>query len=290
MSNEVIVEPDSGGYLVFEDREKESAVRTVYKAGQVLSLFSVERPEWGVSEVSKALTFPKSSASAMMSALAEQGLLRRTSERRYRLGWQVMAMSHILLETTGFRDEARRAMEYLVSVFGETVHLAALERGQVIYVDKMQGTKAVQVAVTAVGNKFSAHASGVGKAILAHQPWDEVVGILGREGMLARTPNTITDLDEFRDELELVRKQGCAYDLEEGVMELSCVAAPIRNHTGEVVASMSLSVPTYRFDANKERYRDAIMSSVREVSRNLGYTGTIRAVKKAKKEAASASV
>ncbi len=270
--------------------EKEFTLRTVYKAGQVLSLFSVERPEWGVSEVSKALDFPKSSASAMMGALAEQGLLRRTSERRYRLGWQIMAMSHILLATTGFREEARRAMEYLVSVFGETVHLAALERGQVIYVDKMQGTKAVQVAVTAVGGKFSAHASGVGKAILAHRPWEEVEGILEREGMCAKTANTITSLEEFREEMEFVRKQGCSYDLEEGVMELSCVAAPIRNHTGEVVAAMSLSVPSYRFDANKERYRGAIISAVREVSRNLGYAGTARAMRRAKKEAANASV
>lgn len=255
-----------------------------------MNLFSVERPEWGVSEVSSALGFPKSSASAMMSALAEQGLLRRTSGRRYRLGWQVMAMSEILLATTGFREEARRAMEYLVSMFGETVHLAALERGQVIYVDKMQGTKAVQVAVTAIGNKFSAHASGVGKAILAHRPWDEVVEILEREGMCAKTPSTITDMDEFREELDLVRKQGCAYDLEEAVMELSCVAAPIRNHTGEVVASMSLSVPTYRFEANKERYRDAIISAVREVSRNLGYAGAARNVRRPKKEAPSVIV
>jgi DNA-binding IclR family transcriptional regulator len=253
-------------------------------------LFSVERPEWGVSEVSKALDFPKSSASAMMSALAEQGLLRRTSERRYRLGWQIMAMSKVLLATTGFHEEARRAMEYLVSVFGETVHLAALERGQVIYVDKMQGTKAVQVAVTAVGNKFSAHASAVGKAILAHRPWEEVVEILEREGMRARTPNTITTLEEFREEMERVRKQGCSYDREEGLMELSCVAAPIRNHTGEVVASMSLSVPTYRFEVNRERYRDAIIATVREVSRNLGYAGTTRNTRRSKKEAASVSV
>jgi DNA-binding IclR family transcriptional regulator len=264
----------------------ETIMRTVYKAGQVLSLFSVERPEWGVSEVSKALKFPKSSASAMMSSLAEQGLLRRTSERRYRLGWQIMAMSKVLLATTGFHEEARRAMEYLVSVFGETVHLAALERGQVIYVDKMQGTKAVQVAVTAVGNKFSAHASGVGKAILAHRPWEEVVEILEREGMRARTPNTITTLEEFEKEMERVRKEGCSYDLEEGVLELSCVAAPIRNHAGEVVAAMSLSVPTYRFDANKERYRNAIIASAREVSSNLGYAG--RSPRRTKKEAASA--
>jgi IclR family transcriptional regulator, KDG regulon repressor len=172
-------------------------MRTVHKAGRVLNLFSVERPEWGVSEAAQELRFPKSSTSGLMSALAEQGLLRRTNARRYKLGWQIMAMSRVLLETAGFRDEAHRAMEHLVSLFGETVHLAALERGRVIYVDKLQGTRAVSVAVTAVGGKFPAHATGVGKAILAHRPWAEVVEALEGEGMPALTPNTITTPEDF---------------------------------------------------------------------------------------------
>lgn len=248
-------------------------MQTVQKVGRILNLFSVEKPEWGVSEVAAVLGLPKSSVSAMMSSLAEQGLLQRTGDRRYRLGWGIMAMSRVLLETTRFRDEARRGMEYLVSLFGETVHLATLERGQVLYVDKMQGTRAIQVAVTAVGGKFSAHASGVGKAILAYRPWEEVVEILEREGMPARTPNTITTLEEFREELERVRRQGYAHDIEEGMLELCCVAAPIRDHTGEVVASMSLSVPAYRFWQSEEKYRNTLIGTVRKVSENLGYAG-----------------
>lgn len=249
------------------------AMQTVYKAGQVLNLFSVERPEWGVSEAAQELGFPKSSTSGLMSALAEQGLLQRTGERRYKLGWQIMAMSRVLLETTEFRSEARRAMERLVSLFGETVHLAALERGQVIYVDKLQGTRAVLVAVTVVGGKFPAHATGVGKAILAHRPWAEVVEVLEREGMPALTTNTITTLEGFREEMERVRRRGYAYDIEEAVPELCCVAAPIRTYTGEVVASMSLSVPAYRFSASEEKYRTVLCEKAREVSRNLGYAG-----------------
>jgi len=260
-------------------------LQTIQKAGRILSLFSVEKPEWGVSEVATILEIPKSSASAMMSSLADQGLLRRTGERRYRLGWRIMAMSRVLLETTEFRAEARRGMERLVSLFGETVHLATLERGQVLYVDKLQGTRAVQVGVTVVGGKFSAHASGVGKAILAYRPWEEVVEILEREGMPARTPNTITTLEEFRKELERVRKRGYAHDIEEGMLELCCVAAPIRDHTGEVVASMSLSVPAYRFWESEEKYRNELMRTVRVVSQNLGYAGPrYRLVQKAQKK------
>lgn len=266
-------------------------MRTVYKAGQVLNLFSIESPEWGVSEVAVALGCPKSSAAALMSALSEQGLLRRTGERRYRLGWRVMALSQILLETTEFREESRRAMEHLVSRLGETVHLAALESNQVIYLDKLQGTRSVQVRITGMGSRFPAHCSGVGKVILAHLPWERVLEILNEQGMEAFTPNTITDLEKLGEELERVRRQGYAYDHEEAMPELCCVAAPICDHTGEVVAAMSLSVPAYRFEGGKENYRNIIVSTTRQVSENLGYTGGVKrgqTRKKASEEVLSA--
>src|SRR5260370_11878453 len=125
-------------------------LQTVQKAAEVLNLFSIERSEWGISELAKVLSFPKSSTSALVSTMAEQGLLRRTSTGRYKLGWQVMALSQVLLSTTDFRIEARPIMESLIARFGETVHLATLESGQVIYVDKLQGTRAIQVSVTGV--------------------------------------------------------------------------------------------------------------------------------------------
>lgn len=245
-------------------------LQTVQKAADVLNLFSVEHPEWGISELAKTLTFPKSSTSALVSTLTEQGLLRRTNAGRYKLGWRVVALSQVLLTTTDFRTEARRVMESLIARFGETVHLAALESGQVIYVDKLQGTRAIQVSVTGVGYRLPAHCSGVGKVILADHSWEEVVQILNR-GMLPRTPNTITTPEAFRCELEQISAQGFAYDLEEAVEELCCVAAPIRDHSGEVVAAMSLSVPAYRFQQQKDQYRLAIVGAAKQVSENLGY-------------------
>lgn len=247
-------------------------MQVITKAGQVLTLFSIERAEWGVTEAAQELKYPKSSTSELMAALAKQGLLRRTGERRYRLGWRVMALSRILLETTKFRDEARRAMEYLVSTTGETVHLAAFEANQVIYVDKLQGTHAVQVRLTSAGVRLPAHCSAVGKIILAHLPWERILQVIAEQGLPALTPNTITDPEELRKELRNVREKGCAYDYEEATLELCCVAAPIRDHTGEVVASMSLSVPAYRFRDHVERYRSIIVSTTQGVSKNLGCT------------------
>lgn len=258
-------------------------LQTVQKAAEVLGLFSVERPEWGISELAKALAFPKSSTSALVSTLAEQGLLRRTNAGRYKLGWQIMALSQVLLSTTNFRTEAHPVMESLIARFGETVHLATYEGGQVIYVDKLQGTRAIQVSVTGIGYRLPAHCSGVGKVMLADRPWEDVQHILESRGMPALTPHTITTPEAFKQELAQVAAQGYAYDKEEAVEELCCVAAPIRDHTGEVVAAMSLSVPAYRFQQLKDQYRLAIVGAARQVSENLGYVTARCAKKKAVK-------
>ncbi len=246
-------------------------LQTVHKAAEILNLFSVEHSEWGISELAKTLAFPKSSTSALVSTMAEQGLLRRTPTGRYKLGWRIMALSQVLLSTTDFRIEARPIMESLIARFGETVHLATLERGQIIYVDKLQGTRAIQVSVTGVGFRLPAHCSGVGKVILASRPWEEVQQILQNMGLPALTAHTITTPEAFKDELARVAAQGYAYDIEEAVEELCCVAAPIRDHRGEVVAALSISVPQYRFQQYKDQYRLAIIGACKNISENLGH-------------------
>ncbi len=248
---------------------------TVQKAGEVLDLFTREKPEWGVSEVAKALGIPKSSAHALLSTLALIGLLKRGPDGRYRLGWRILTLSQVLLSSNSWRQEARKAMEEVVARFGETAHLAVLECGRVVYVEKLEGTQAVRVANTGVGVELPAHCSAVGKVLLAYLPWKEVVRIMAERGMPALTANTITTLDELQTELQGVREKGYAYDIEETVPELCCVAAPIRDHTGEVIAAMSLSVPFYRFQQMKSEYRNAILKATQQVSERLGYMGEI---------------
>jgi len=248
---------------------------TVQKVGEVLELFTRGRPEWGVSEVAQALGIPKSSAHALLASLTAIGLLKRNREGRYRLGWRILSLSQVLLSTSSWREEARRAMEELVQRFGETTHLAVLECGRVVYVEKLEGTRAVKVATTGIGVELPAHCSAVGKVLLAHRPWEEVLQIVEARGLPALTPNTITTLDELKTELQAVRERGYAYDIEEAVPELCCVAAPIRDHTGEVIAAMSLSVPFYRFQRKKEEYRKAILEASRTVSERLGYLDSI---------------
>jgi DNA-binding IclR family transcriptional regulator len=244
--------------------------RTIKKAMQVLDLFSLERPEWGVSEAARTLQLPKSSTSELMSSLTNQRLLSRTAKGRYRLGWRLFELSQTLLDTTAFRIEARKVMEELVRTWGETVHLAVLDGVQAVYVEKLQPTPAVKIMVSRAGARLPAHCSGVGKVLLAHCEREYTAELLEDQGLPALTSNTITDLDALADELERVRERGYAYDVEEILVGLCCVAAPIYDSKGEVISAVSFSVPAYRFHPRRDEYTAAILDAARHISESAG--------------------
>lgn len=248
---------------------------TLSKTGRVLRLFDNEHPDWGVSEVADTLSIPKSSAHALLSSLVEIGLLRRTSNRRYTLGWRLFALSRILMETADFRHEARPVMERLVERYRETVQLGVLERNFVLYVDRIEGTHPVRVDITGLGAANYAHCTAVGKALLAGQPWPDVRKVFKTYGMPGMTPNTITDLAELKAELEAVRKQGYAFNNEESLVDLCGTSAPIRDYTGRVVTAISMAIPTSRFQRHRDEYRDALVQACQTVSRRLGYIPSV---------------
>lgn len=244
--------------------------QTLNKAMQVLGLFSLERPEWRVSEVAEAMGSPKSTTSELMSDLADQRLLSRTGRGRYRLGWRLFELSQTLLDTTEFRVEARRVMEELVRSWRETVHLAVLDGVQAVYIEKLQPIPAVKIHISRAGARLPAHCSGVGKVLLAHSDWEYVAELLRDQGIPALTSNTITSLDDLAEELERVRERGCAYDLEETLVGLCCAAAPIYSSDGKVNAAVSFSVPAYRFRPRQDEYTEAIRDAARRISKGAG--------------------
>jgi DNA-binding IclR family transcriptional regulator len=244
--------------------------QTIDKATQILDLFSLTRPEWGVSEAARALELPKSTASVLMSSLARRRILSRIDNGRYRLGWRLFELSQTILDTTEFRVEALRAMEELVQSWRETLHLAVLDGVQALYIEKLQPSPAVKIPITRPGARVPAHSCGVGKVLLAHGDWEYLASQLEDQGMPALTSNTIATPDALADELEWVRELRYAYDNEETLVGLCCVAAPIYDSGGTVVAAVSFSVPAYRFHAKKEKYTAAILDAASRISENAG--------------------
>lgn len=246
-------------------------LQTVQKVAQVLNLFSIEQPEWTVGEVAHLLHMPKSSTSELLSSMAAQNLLRRTGNGRYRLAWRLLELGQTLLHTTEFRAEARTVMQELVQISGETTHLAAMENGQVVYIEKIQGTYAMPIELSNVGVRLPAHCSGVGKVLLAACPSAISDPLFERLEFTRFTDYTIRTRDELEQQLDDVRQQGYAYDLEEVQIGLCCVAAPIYDYNGEVIAAVSMSLPAQRFYQQQDRYTSLVVRSAQRVSANLGY-------------------
>lgn len=246
-------------------------LHTVSKAGRVLELFSIQKPEWGVSEIAKALDMPKSTVSELLATLASHGLLQRTNERSYRLGWLLIDLSQTLLKTTEFYPEAHQGLQLLVEHWKEAGSLTVFSGTQVTCIERLQVTSTVEAMLSPLGMRLPLHASGSGKVLLAHQKWSEVQALVKELGLPPLTPNTITNRDKLLRELEQIRRQGYAYDQEEVVTGLCVVSAPIRTIDGEVTACISILVPAKRFHHNEANYTDIITRAASSISEQMGY-------------------
>lgn len=244
-------------------------LQTIQKIGPVLDLFTVDKPEWGVSEVGKALGIPRSSAYVLLSSLVETGLLQCRDRGRYRIGWRVVELSETLRGTVDVQSVAGPTLEQLVEDYGETAHLAIMERSRVLYVDKVPGTHMVTVFGARVGAQLEPHCSAVGKALLAFRSTADIEHIVAGKPLRRLTPTTITDPVKLREELAAVRRTGVAYDVGEAVHEVHCVAAPVRDSLGVVVAAVSLTVPRSRFVPARPELTSAVKAAANEITAKL---------------------
>jgi len=249
-------------------------LQTIQKIGPVLDLFSAQRPDWGVTEVAEAIGVPRSSAHALLSSLVETGLLQCRARGRYRLGWRIVELSETLRGTVDVRAVAYPVLARLVELHGETVHLAVLARSRVLYIEKLPGNRQVTVAGARIGAQLEPHCSAVGKVLLASLPLEEARRLLTGTTLRRLTSATITGPAALDDELAKVRAAGVAFDEGEAVAEVSCVAAPVRDELGAVLAAVSLTVPTSRFARSRHDYQRTVRAAGLEISQRLA-EGTV---------------
>ncbi|MCS7246494.1 MAG: IclR family transcriptional regulator, partial [Thermomicrobium sp.] len=164
----------------------------------------------------------------------------------------------------------------LARELGETIQLAVLQGREVLYVGKQEGTQWVRLA-SEVGTRLPAHATSLGKCLLAWLPPQELDQLLASGPLVALTPRTITDPEALRAELALVRAQGYALDRGETLPDVWCFGAPVRDANGSVVAALSISVPVTRISPTRaEELATTVQRAARELSHRLGYAGSER--------------
>ncbi len=229
---------------------------SIEKAFTILSVFSQNgsRYELGVGEISRILKMHKSTVHRFLRSMEKIGVVEKDEETgKYRLGLKLYELGNCVSLKKIMVDRARVYLEELHWYLNETVHFATLKNGEVAYLDKIIADRNF-VIISEIGKRLPAHCTGLGKAMLAFLPENEVKRIIKEKGLKRFTKNTITDRKKFFEELKKIRERGYAIDNEEIEDGLRCIAAPVFNGEGNVIAAVSISGPSSRI--NEETYEE----------------------------------
>ena len=243
------------------------------KVIRVLECFSLQEPRLSLSEIARRAELPLSTAHRIMATLREARIVEQEGDRElYRLGLKLLELGSMVLANMELHREALPFIEELAHESGETVHLGVFDGSEVVSIEKMDSLHGLASNIT-IGKGAPAYCTGVGKALLAFQP-DSVVDHVCRLGLKRHTPQTLTEPSRLRKELARVRSHGYAVDNMEHQADVRCVAAPVRNHSGDVIASLSISGPATRIPRNRIPALAARVCEVAaEISARLGHTG-----------------
>ena len=225
----------------------------------------------GVTELADALGTSKSTVHDHLATLREMGYVR-SEGGTYALSPTLLSFGGTARKSDELYTFGRDEVDALARETGETAKIITEEYGKGVYLYQSHGTEAVHTDAH-VGTIVHLHATAAGKALLAHLPQERIEEIIDRHGLPERTDNTITDETELFERLETIRNRGVAFDNEERIEGIRCVAAPIQRD-GEVIGGLSVSGPTRRITEIQlaEEFSDLVRETAKVVEIHATYS------------------
>lgn len=251
-------------------------IQSVERVLNILEAMAGEGAPITVTELAEKVKLKISTVHRHLATLVYRGYVEQEDDNKYRLGLKLMEIGNAVLYYSDIRAVARPYLEELMERCNETVNLAILDDVDVVYIDQVESKNLILVKMLArVGNRGPAHCTSSGKALLAFLPPEKMEEVVGRLDLAKYTNETITDAGNLRKELKRVRDDGVAVDWGEREEHVRCIAAPIFNHEGRVVACVSISGPSTRITTYymKNELVDYIRETTDKISRKMGYTG-----------------
>lgn len=219
---------------------------TVGKALDVLDRVAAHGRPVRFTELLEQGAYPKATLYRLLQTLTHQGMLAYDGDRQtYALGVRLVRLAHAAWATSSLAPIARPYLDELSAETGETIHLAQMDNGQVLYVDKRNAAKPVEMFAQA-GKVGPAYCTGVGKAMLAFLPAEALEAALTVQSFHRFTANTLTDAGALTAELKAIRARGHAFDNEEHEPGIICCAVPILTRSGRVIGALSVTSTTAR--------------------------------------------
>lgn len=259
-----------------EGSKPKNLVQTIERISAILDILRQNPDGISVKNVSEKVKLPMGTTHRLLSSLLYFGFVSQdSSSKQYQLGFKLVELGNARLEQIDLRTVARPHLKKLSQKANESVHLVVLDEYEALYLDRIDSSEShhgLQMAFK-VGMRINAHSSGVGKVLLSALSEDEINLFIKTKGLPKRTEKTITDANQLKIELETVRNQGYAVDDEEDDLGTRCVAAPIRNESGNVIAAISITGPTIRITWPRvlDTLKDQVVETALKISKQLGF-------------------
>lgn len=259
----------------FADRNAVDGVKSAARCLAILELLTAERRPLSFAQLESMLDFPRSSLHGLLKTLKGRGWIEfEPATRRFALGIRTWEAGSAYLQHAGMAERALPLLEHVRDATDETVLFSVLDGRHVVYLEKAEGSQALKLACE-VGRRLVAHATASGKVLLAGLSPAQLDRALESVELEFFTPNTLADRQDLEAALERIRRQGYAIDREEYTPGVFSIAAPIRNHSGDVVAAMGMSVPAVRFSAKRQT---AVLAVLTEAAARLSAAQGFRPV------------
>ncbi|MEP2704151.1 MAG: IclR family transcriptional regulator [Roseibium sp.] len=240
---------------------------TVGKALDVLDNVAAKGQPVRFSELLSESALPKATLYRLLQTLVNQGMLAYDDRQQtYSLGIRLVRLAHTAWRQSSIAPIARPIVVSLAETVGETVHLAQMDNGQVLYVDKRNAADPIDMFSQA-GKVGPGYCTGVGKALMAFLEPEELDNVIRKQSFYRYTPGTLADETSLRSDLDVIRKDGVAYDREEHEPGIICIAAPILSSKGRPVGALSVTTSTRRKNLDElESARPALLDAAGKIA------------------------
>lgn len=260
--------------MLDEQRQSSSSVQTIQRAGAILHCFMESDTELGVTLLSQRTGIHKSTVSRFLSALRQEGFVEQNPETgKWRLGLGLLNLAGAVLERLDLRNLTLIPLKNLAEQTQETINITVLDGDECVNIENIPSQKSIHHSGR-LGRRTPLHCTSTGKTFLAFMTPEERELLLSTN-LQSFTKNSIIDKHDLEQELYRIREQGYAIAIEEFEEGLSAIASPIRDHTGRVVATVSISGPSYRMGSEQiEEFKRPLLETAQNISTQLGYMRT----------------
>ncbi|WP_411848998.1 DNA-binding transcriptional regulator KdgR [Yersinia ruckeri] len=252
------------------DKQPDS-VSSVLKVFGILQALGEER-EIGITELSLRVMMSKSTVYRFLQTLKSLGYVAQEGEsEKYSLTLKLFELGAKGLRNVDLIRSADIQMRELSNLTRETIHLGALDEDSIVYIHKIDSMYNLRMH-SRIGRRNPLHSTAIGKVLLAWRDRDEVGEILSQIEFTRSTKHTLDSAEVLLPVLDLVREQGFGEDIEEQEEGLRCIAVPVFDRFGVVIAGLSISFPTLRFsEEHKNEYVKSLHQAARKISEHMGY-------------------